>query len=133
MEKQKGGTYMKINLKRIVSLSFILIVGMSMTALADSYKKMMYDGNAYMYCNHQNGTKQVSAGTNAGTGRESDLVFLKVTTTYDNGDTYEYRTSISTGNKHYNSGYEWAEDYAGVHKLYYSAENCYDTAYTAEY
>ena len=43
MEKQKGGTYMKIKLKRIVSLSFILIVGMSMTVLADSYKKMMYE------------------------------------------------------------------------------------------
>ena len=133
MKKKENNVLMVKKSKRTmikaVALSALLVSAMTTVAFA-AQRDMAKEGHAYLYSNYSNGMRNVTAGTTR--GNSVDFALLEVTTTYQNGEQYTYKSSITRDNKTYSSNYEWSEDYTSIHKLYSYPDECYDTVELSE-
>lgn len=122
---------MKLNVKvkRVLALSALTIFAVSTTVFA-AEEYMEQGGYAYLNSNYSNGMRNMSAGTIR--GNNTHMASLKVTTRYQDGSEEVYNSGVSRSDKTLASDYEWSEDYKSHHRLFSSAQNCYDNAYLSE-
>jgi len=117
---------MRVKFKRIIAATALLTVVSGITAFAASSETLARGGYAYLNASYSSGLRMVDGGTIPGDPNHYSSLY--VLTTYDNGSTYEYSEPLHRGKSSYTSTWEWAEDYASIHKVGSSNENVYDSA-----